>query len=71
MKTDEYMKSELSNIFQVKRVLKHMVLLSSGTYFMHMRVQAKMQQSITYNCADFSITSKQELQNYTWFLFGF
>ena len=37
-KMEEFMKSELSDIFQVKQVVKNMVLGSLGTHFMHMRV---------------------------------
>ena len=38
IKMEEYMKSELSGIFWVKLVAKNIVLGSSGTHFMHMRV---------------------------------
>ena len=38
MKMAEYMKSELSGIFQGKLVMKSMLLGSPGTHFMHMRV---------------------------------
>ena len=43
MKMAEYMKSELSGIFQGKLVMKSMLLVSPGTHFMHMRVKR-------YNC---------------------
>ena len=39
MKMTEYMKSELSGIFQGKLVTKSMLLGSPGTHFMHMRVK--------------------------------
>ena len=37
MKMEEYMKSELSDIFRLKLVAKNIVRRSSGTHFMHIR----------------------------------
>ena len=39
MKMEEYMESEHSGVFWVKLVAKNIVLGSSGTRFMHMRVK--------------------------------
>ena len=43
IKKDELMESEHSGIFQVELVTKIVVLGSSRTYFMHMRVNELLQ----------------------------
>ena len=39
IKMEEFMESEHSGIFRVELVTKNVVLGSSGTHFMHMRVK--------------------------------
>ena len=39
---EEFMESEHSGIFQVELVTKNVVLGSSGTHFMHMKVKGKV-----------------------------
>ena len=54
IKMEEYMESELSGIFWVKLVAKNIVLGSSGTHFMHMRVN--------------KYSANQEVALISWFL---
>ena len=42
IKMEEFMESENSGIFRVKLITKNVVLGSSGTHFMHMRVNKKI-----------------------------
>ena len=44
---EEYMESELSDIFLVKLVTKTLVRGSPGTQFMHMRVKVKKKKNAT------------------------
>ena len=45
IKIEEYKESELADIFWVKLIAKNIVLGSSGTHFMHMRVKEEVQQN--------------------------
>ena len=42
---EEYMEPEVSGIFLRKMVAKNIVLVSPGTYFMHMKVNMDVSQS--------------------------
>ena len=42
IKMEEFMESEHSGIFRVELVTKNVVLGSSGTHFMHMKVKGKV-----------------------------
>ena len=52
MKMEEFMKSKHSGIFRVELVTKNVVPGSSGTHFMHMRVNerlCKIQRAMKFN----------------------
>ena len=54
MKTEEFMESEHSGIFRVELVTKNVALGSSGTHFMHMRVNERLCANFIfdYDCRD-------------------
>ena len=55
MKMEEYMESELSGIFRVKLVTKHIVFWSPGTHFMHMSVKRLLKEILDSKIFDLPI----------------
>ena len=60
------MESEHSNIFRVELVTKNIVLGSSGTHFMHMRVKKSQhtasQRRKTTNCTEMRVTKSGNIK---------